>query len=389
MKKIIIILLIPLVILAGVIGINYTYNQIVSTDYSETDPTDQQMFQEIAEIYQTFKTSSDALWTSDYRLDQLPLVLIRTAKYNDFFCQYAYLINIPGAENIIGAKAMTLPEELDLPPVYRINNITLGFSSTWLPDNFGTLSMNNTEAFYYKYSPEMMTNPQTNLAFKEFMIHESFHVYRQAAWTYDQRPDNNSFTENYPYIGEQYALFGLEFSLLDQALASNDPKQIKNIMQDWLVVRNSRYQQWPQLIGETNTEAIEGTAQYTEIRYAYLTGGSDQAVAALNQANAPTFQAAFTAMAEGNQPEYLERSIYYETGSALGVIMDKLILDWKPQIEDSAVNPGKTQYEIIKSYYNLPETFEQAQALEKIKNDNNYQALLEKGNKLAELLAIE
>lgn len=36
----------------------------------------------------------------------------------------------------------------------------------------------------------------------------------------------------------------------------NEPETIQKYLREWAIVRSYRYQKWPQLIGETKTEAI-------------------------------------------------------------------------------------------------------------------------------------
>ena len=65
------------------------------------------------------------------------------------------------------------------------------------------------------------------------------------------------------------------------------------------------------------------------------------------------------------------RPIKYETGAALGLIMDKLNIDWKYDIEDSPNKNGETQYEILKKYFNISDKDVSDNIMKKIEEENN------------------
>ena len=67
-----------------------------------------------------------------------------------------------------------------------------------------------------------------------------------------------------------------------------------------------------------------------------------------------------------------EKSLYYNTGSTLGIIMDKLDIEWKKDIEDSKNKKGKTQYEILIKYFNITNKDINTKNIEKIERENNY-----------------
>ncbi len=311
------------------------------------------MFEQLSNIYNQFEKNSDKLWNDNYRLNELLKILIRTNKDKGIIRKYAYAINVKGIKNSIISEKIDMPKSLNLPPVYRVSKFDIDMISTCFPSNFGTLDIDGENVFYFKYHHKMIENPDLYFDFSSFLLHESFHVYNQKDWTYDK--NDGEYIENYPESKENYALMGLEFKLLDKYMESTNKEEIKKYLKDWTIVRTYRYEKWPQLMAETNTEAIEGVARYIEYRYSKLTGGRLTVLANQEKPYHVTFSHAFDCFADGTAKpiSYLKRPIKYETGSALGLIMDKLGINWKEDIEDGKGKDGKTQYEILKKYFNI------------------------------------
>lgn len=231
----------------------------------------------------------------------------------------------------------------------------------------------------------MMDNPDLYYDFSSFLLHESFHTYKQKDWIYDK--NSGESINNYPVNKENYALIGLGFKLLDKCMESNDKNKVGNYLKQWTIVQTYRYKKWPQLQNETNTEAIEGTARYLEYKYSKLTGKHLMVLAKKEEPYHVTFMQAFQFIAN-NQAEsrdFLNRSMKYETGSALALTMDKLSINWKPEIEDSKNHRGKTQYEILKKYFNINDSDITEDKLMEIKKNNDYNSLLILGDKIANL----
>lgn len=180
---------------------------------------------------------------------------------------------------------------------------------------------------------------------------------------------------------------GLEFKLLDNCMEEKNTEEIKKYLKEWTIVRTYRYEKWPELIKETNTEAIEGTARYMEYKYSKLTGGKLTVLANKEKPYHVTFTHAFNCISNGigETPVYLERPIKYETGAALGLIMDKLNINWKGDIEDSPNKNGETQYEILKKYFNISDKDVSDDVMKKIEEENNYSELLKQGQKIVDI----
>ncbi|MBG9503710.1 MULTISPECIES: hypothetical protein [Bacillus cereus group] len=366
-----------LIILVAII-----FNKNYHTKFESLNETDQRMLQELSTIYKNFEESSDKLWNGKYHFEKKPLILIRTNKDGGMIRKEAYAINVKQIEDSVFAKEIQVPKSLHLPKVYRLSRFDLGTLSTWFPSNFGTVDISNNQIFYLKYYPKMFSNPDLYFDFPSFLLHESFHAYKQKDWAYDA--NGGEYIDDYPVNKENYALMGLEFKLLDRAMMDNNPETLKQVLYDWTIVRNYRYKKWPQLVGETKAEAMEGSARYLEYRYSKLTGGTLTVLAKKENPYHVTFMEAFNFIANGQaeSPSFLERDIRYETGSALELIMDKANVPWKEAIEDSSTKRGKTQYEILNEYFKINDSSINESRIQEIKESNNYEILLEQGRKL-------
>lgn len=380
--KIIIISLI--ILLLCIVSGNILINKFHNTNYNNFNSVDKEMFNKLSNIYKEFHKNGDKLWP-DYDFEKMPLILIRTYKDKGILRKYAYAINVEGMKEGIFSKEVTMPKDLDLPKVYRISSLDPQLFKSFMPGNFGEIDIKGQKVFYFKYYPKMIENPDLYFDFSSFLLHESFHTYKQENWEYDK--NDGEYIENYPNNKENYALIGVEFSLLDKALETNNKEDIEKYLKDWTIIRTYRYEKWPQLKNETNTEAIEGTARYMEYEYSKLTGGNLTVLANKEAPYHITFIHAFNYIANGEaeSPEYLKRPMRYEVGSALGLLMDELNINWKSQIEDSKDNPGKTQYEILKKYFNITDKDVNEKTIKSIEDENNYNELLKQGEKIVNL----
>ncbi|MDZ5253656.1 hypothetical protein [Clostridium sp. LIBA-8841] len=380
--KIIIISLV--ILLLCIVSGNILINKFYNTNYNNFNSVDKEMFNKLSDIYKEFHKNGDQLWP-DYDFEKMPLILIRTYKDKGILRKYAYAINVEGMKEGIFSKEVTMPKDLDLPKIYRISSLNPQLFKSFMPGNFGEIDIKGQKVFYFKYNPKMIENPDLYFDFSSFLLHESFHTYKQENWEYDK--NDGEYIENYPNNKGNYALIGVEFSLLDKALETNNKEDIEKYLKDWTIIRTYRYEKWPQLKNETNTEAIEGTARYMEYEYSKLTGGKLTVLANKEAPYHVSFIHAFNYIANGEaeSPEFLKRPMRYEVGAALGLLMDELNINWKSQIEDSKDNPGETQYEILKKYFNITDKDVNEKTIKSIEDENNYNELLKQGEKIVNL----
>ena len=315
--------------------------------YAELDQTDQALFDALTRQYAAFATKPAQLWTENYRYDKAPLILVRTNRDKGCLWYYIYLINASPYIDTARYQKVAFPGNPYLQDVYTAKSLGSRSLAYWLPSNFTYTSLSNQEILAFKYFPEMFRMPASYFSFPYFSMHEAFHLYAQKGWTYDQE----EYINDYPYTPEHFNILKTEYYLYDIALRTTDTAALSAIMKDWLMIRNYRYLRWPQLIHETNSEAMEGTARYLEYRYSDLT---DKNLPFLSNKNGQpsTFRIVIDYVtADPSRYHLLCRTLSYDKGAALGFILDRLDSQWKEKI-----NRGQTQYEIIRNHFGVTYT---------------------------------
>lgn len=347
------------------------FSDIRSTkDYESLDLFDKTMFKELSKLYKVQKTDSNLVWNNTFNLNKLPLILVRARKDKGMLYSYSYLINVDGASDIFNAKEMNMNKVLGLPKVYKMGKLSLPSVKFLFPSNFGTTTINGQRVFYFKYNDNMISSEDPFWGFPTFMLHEAFHAYKQSSWDYDSGGD---WILDYPFDIEQLSLLGLELNLTDTALTSKTPKDTQVLLKDIAILRTYRYKRWPQLIDETNSEAIEGTANYVEIKYAEAKNRITRFLLS-SQLKKVTFMDIYNQIADGNvSPNILERTISYDRGAALCLLMDQSNIPWKLKIDKSKANGGKTQYQIIYDYFNM-DKIDLDKEIERIKTLDDYKS---------------
>lgn len=370
------------ILLFSFIGGNILFNKFYKIKYKSMDTVDKEMFDDLSNIYKEFENNKNDIWNG-FNFEKEPLIVIRTFNDKGIIRKYSYAINVDGIDNSIFAKKINMPESIKLPEVYRLSSLYPNLITTMLPDNFGTIEIDKINTIYFKYYSEMITNPKSNHDFSSFLLHESFHICKQKEWTYDKDNDG-SIVLDFPNNKENYALMGIEFLLLDKCLETDNKDDIEKYLKDLITIRTYRYDKWPQLKTISNIEAIEGTATYLPEKINSLMNGE----LINNNEEKIKYSDALKYLSNLNKISMItfEKSIYYNTGSSLGFIMDELGIDWKYNIEDSKDKDGETQYEILKSYFNIDNKDISSENIKNIEIENNYDELLKQGEKIAEIV---
>lgn len=370
------------ILLFSFIGGNILFNKFYKIKYESMDTVDKEMFDDLSNIYKEFENNKNDIWNG-FNFEKEPLIVIRTFNDKGIIRKYSYAINVDGIDNSIFAKKINMPESIKLPEVYRLSSLYPNLITTMLPDNFGTIEIDKINTIYFKYYSEMITNPKSNHDFSSFLLHESFHICKQKEWTYDKDNDG-SIVLDFPNNKENYALMGIEFLLLDKCLETDNKDDIEKYLKDLITIRTYRYDKWPQLKTISNIEAIEGTATYLPEKINSLMNGE----LINNNEEKIKYSDALKYLSNLNKISMItfEKSIYYNTGSSLGFIMDELGINWKYNIEDSKDKDGETQYEILKSYFNIDNKDISSENIKNIEIENNYDELLKQGEKIAEIV---
>ncbi|MBO3446348.1 hypothetical protein [Clostridium sp. CCUG 7971] len=103
-SKALIIILSTIALLVIAIVSDIGLNKLYKTKYEEFDSVDKEMFIQLSSIYKQFNENSDELWNDKYKLNEKPIVLIRTNKDKGIIRKYAYAVNIKGIEKSVLAK---------------------------------------------------------------------------------------------------------------------------------------------------------------------------------------------------------------------------------------------------------------------------------------------
>lgn len=78
-----------MIVLLGVVASNIILNKTYKTKYEDFNSLDKKMFEQLSNIYNQFEKNSDKLWNDNYRLNELPIILIRTNQDKGVMRKYA------------------------------------------------------------------------------------------------------------------------------------------------------------------------------------------------------------------------------------------------------------------------------------------------------------
>lgn len=356
------ILIAVLVVLGGSAGyVWFGLKRLPPASAAELDPTDRALFEQLTEQYRAFAERPADLWTADYRYDKKPLILIRADGATSPLWHYIYVINASGLTDLSGAQKIDFPGNPHLTDVYAVKSLGAASLEYWQPLTFTTTSLGDTPVLAMKYSPESLDGgADKTQAVPTYALHEAFHIYKQRDWTYDRGPGGDRVFD-VPTDPAHTDLMRTEFHILDAFTGKTDPAEVSAIGRDLLAVRAVRYERWPAVRVQDNTEAIEGTALYLQRRMSDITGGPNKILT--NKAGEPsTFSAVFAWIEEdASRRGLLERSMYYETGAQLGYALDVIAPEWKTQIEPPPLGERLTPHAALIRALGNPGTPSEAQ----------------------------
>lgn len=317
--------------------------------------TDSLMFSELTTQFRYFEQQPEKIWTKEYAYNKMPLILMQSdSSKKKISKNHIYLVNASQWIDKHKFKKVHFQDNHYLDDVYtpledvyvdtQLGIYSLGFDPFSSAFYYATLG--GKEMLAFMYSPSILGRKYKFPDFTFFSMHEAFHLYWQKTWTHDA--DGKTVIDDYPYKKEHFDLLRKEYSLLDEALDTNQQDKLDELMKKWVHIRNTRYRKWPQLTGETYSEAIEGSAQFVEQKYAILAGIERPLIT--NQHDSPlSFSQALTGILKNKSShQLLERYMSYAKGAALGLILDRLDPLWKEKVAE-----GKTQYEVLKERYAL------------------------------------
>lgn len=316
------------------------FKALPASSYQRLDRTDRTAFDQLADVFSASAALPDRLWTSDYRYDRQPLVLLRTDGAKSPLWRYAYLINMSEVVDTSGMQKVSFPDHAALRDVYVSNTFGLATPGLWMPGDFTWLDVGGIEVLGFKFHDGMLgDDPPAGLPFATFAMHEAFHVGKQAGWRYDVDGDPAVF--DFPHTPEHRRLLAAEFAILDR-VSTADAAEFPQLAADLAAIRAARYQTWPQVKAQDDVEAIEGTATYFERAY--------QRIAAPDSAEAGVTFVDWleSAWDEPVDDSGLTRNVYYATGAQLGLLLDRVAPSWKRDIEPSPSGRGWTPAESLR-----------------------------------------
>lgn len=331
---------------------------------AELDATDREVFESLTEQYRAFADNPADLWTVDYRYDTEPLILIRADSTKSSIWHYVYVINASAITDVSGMQKIDFPGNPLLDDVYATKTLGAASLEYWQPLTFTTTTLGDTPVLAMKYAPgELDGGADKTLALPTFALHEAFHINAQQEWTYDRGEDVARILD-FPSDEAQMDLLRTEFSILDALTGTTDPDVVRPIARDLLAVRAARYERWPALREQDNTEAIEGTAQYLERRVSEVTGGPIGILTSAAGTPATFTDVLGWIEEDPSRRVLLERSVYYETGAQLGSALDVVAPGWKTDIEPLPVGKRHTPHAALKAALGDPGSPSEAQLAE-------------------------
>ena len=349
-----------------------------------SDDTDRAVFQSLADLFDQFRHRADEIWTGDYRLDRMPLLLVREEEGQD---RYGFLINHPRPAALGGVEE-DLPANLKLPPIYRLDPLPEKNRIAAIPHFDFSVQLGGTGTFVLKYSAELLglsddfantgyefmdepsELPQSDggltatdrevmdeqaafpeLAEGDFMVadrqfmaeqwalylaHEVFHSFQLDNWN-EQIGDQD--TADYPLDEAHLALIMLETAALRAAVdARSEPARAEHTRL-FIAVREERMGRYAEVQSlDLPQEQMEGTAKYMEHRLGSLLN--------FKYVNLQTFTSpdALMAMPERGIRSHAAFDRFYGTGAALCRLLDLFAVDgWKARVAG-----GLSPYQLLR-----------------------------------------
>lgn len=332
----------------GAIGLNKLFN----TEYSSLNDMDKNMIKQLSQVYKTYDNNSKDIWKEGYNFNNIPLVLTPVNKDRGMLHAYSYVVGVDKLENSIFSKKIEVPKEMNLPPIYRVSFLSPYLLKTWMPVNFLFSEIGNQHVTLFKYNPLNAKTMNTEKSFKYFLMHEVFHEYRQVhLWKNVDNLSSNIFIDK--RNKDQYQLLLLEFSILDKANEISNRDELINVLNDYVTVREHRYDKFPDMKQEKQVETLEGCAQYVEYIYASLVGDTVKPPFTVD-GKVLGFKDVFTKETLDNFVKgsglngFMDKNLYYYVGSLEGVLLNKLHINWKDRVESNELIYDVMKEEIYK-----------------------------------------
>ena len=314
------------------------------------DKTDREVFRSLSAMFNQFRGGSDKIWSEDYRLDRMPVLLVREEKDRDL---YGFLINHPNPVEL-GGTPQDIPADLELPPIYLLKPLPSKKEIADIPYFTFSMALGGTGTLVLKYSAEDFWGfgNEVTAADIEFLteqwplylVHEAFHAFQIESW--DSRP-GSQYTADYPLDEMHLALIMLETSALRSAVSSGSEEARRKNTQMFIAVREQRIKRYIEVeYLDLSQEQIEGTARYMEHQIGSLLG--------FKWKNLENFASedSLMPMPESRIRSHAAFHRFYGTGAAQCRLLDEFQVEgWKNRIIG-----GLSPYEILRDHLALDDS---------------------------------
>lgn len=344
-------------------GVYFYFQTETPESFEKMSSQDKKTFKYLSKIYNVFEKNPEKIWDANYQFQKEPLILMSKESERGIH-QSIYLINLSSQIDTSKYQKVTFPKEMNLNDVYVTS--WFGFNETlfnWYV-NFNFIDINGKNVLAFGVNPNQLIDNSVELQFPYFMPHEAFHEYKQVrnGWLYDQILEAQGYGEsikNYPHNKEHYDLLTIEYNLLHNAVNQfSDKDALLKTMTEWVKIREQRYSKWPNLRRETNSETMEGTANYIEVKL--YEAGVHKYNPLRSKANPnPNDKFTYNGQYQFNEvmdiikkrPSIayaLERNMSYDKGATIALILDIIDPQWKNKIGKIDGDKMPTLYDIIK-----------------------------------------
>jgi len=302
--------------------------------WESLDETDQAMLNHVSQVYRTVAEQPDNIFTPSFRPDMMPTLMVRMAL--DGTVQHLFSFNIADAQSQKGAQAIEVKAQTGLDGVLR-----LPATAVFAPaDPYHPLfTFDGKQVFLMKYSPlrsqqrlDLSSNVTDRASWPVYVLHETFHRHQLTSWVLpeEEAPQN---LEGYPLDSESIALAMLEHHALAAALEAVEQSAARVALERFVATREERRKK-SRLVTtlDEESERIEGSARYLEHAYQKANGANinptkSQLLRSLNELVHPRWGNPASAAAIFGVRRF------YETGSAILILLDELGIHWKEQLE--------------------------------------------------------
>lgn len=341
---------------------NETVKIKVSDNWDGLDELDQALFKQLSAIFARFRENPKAVWNGQYHPESDMFLFVRNSSSNQV--AYAYLINFPTPQDLEDARLMSLPQDLKLGDVYRLDTIPNKDRLKVSPYFDFFYPVGNEQVGMFRYTSledDYFMSPQEPEQWPLLVIHETFHRYQMIEWMPLLGIQD---MENYPYEEESIALVLLELKTLQAALKAVSEEQRDLAVRQFLAIRRYRTEKWDIVANmDSPQELMEGTARYIEHQYKAITSNEDISAGIIRDLKDAEL------MDDMVKP-VIAQGRYYSTGAALSYLVESIGLDL---ITKSAA--GISQVELLMEHFDIEDA---AALIIQAKEQHEFETLLQK-----------